>query len=127
MRVRYIILISTVSFLLGCYLESRYFSSSKEVEVIKNHVVTVIKEVIRPDGSKEVDTIIKDDSVKKDTKTVTAPIKAPNWVISGGAGAGLNLQPFYVLQVQKRLLGPVILGIQGATNGTVTILAGVEF
>ncbi len=120
MQARYVLLISVVSFCIGAAVCFKFLPPS---EVTRDKVVTVIKETVRPDGSKETDT-----TITQDTKKV-APIlvQKPNWLISGSIGTSLQLVPIYGVLVQYRLIGPVYIGAQGTTAGYAGLTLGMEF
>lgn len=107
-------------------------------DVIKDHVVTVTKEIVRPDGSKEIDTTVvddkKQDDVKKETITDVKPIPQlkPQWFATVGAGLDASSlrdlsNPVYNLGVNRRILGPIYLGAWANTKSQVGIQLGLEF
>ena len=94
MKYKTIAMISIV-LALGGYAVGRYLQPPevvtkevekiKEVEVVKRDVKTIIKEVVRPDGSKETVTTI-DESTRENTrrqtdtaKEVTVAPAKPQW------------------------------------------------
>lgn len=134
-----------VLFGLGYYL-GRRLTPPKEIvklqEVEKvvykenKDVVTVIKEVTRPDGTKEKTTQIVDKSViasdttieKKYEKSII-PDKESRWLFSGGASAKIgdfnNIK--YEAQVSRRIIGPFFGGVKADTAGNVGLLLTMEF
>lgn len=111
-------------------------------DVIKDHVVTITKEIDRKDGTKEIDTEVVDNRVNTDvstTKSTTqttvsapAPIPQPQWFLTAGAGLDAtslsNLtNPVYNGSVNRRILGPIYMGIWGNTRSQVGVQLGLEF
>ena len=85
----------------------------QEKEVIRKDVQTVIKEVVKPDGTKETVTTIvdksKESSIKKSEEIV---MKKNDWFVAAGAEMRLNdLQnPVYKIEANRRILGGIYLG-----------------
>lgn len=125
------------AFGLGTYLGKSYFSQTKletrevEVERIKNNIVTVTREVVKPDGSKTIDTIVTDKSVEKKDSTTTKTVvtaSRPDWHISASASTDFKgLAPVYGVQVERNVFGPFSLGVRLDTQRTVGIVIGMEF
>ncbi len=120
-----------VSFCVGGVLAQRYLAhevvTEKERIVTKDHVVTVIKEVVRPDGSKETDTTIVDDSTKKEDSSKVTIKAVPQWRLDVEIRTSLDLVPIYQVQVSRRLFGPVMVGVSISTDKTLGLSAGMEF
>ena len=100
-----------------------------EREFIKRDVVTVTKYEQRPDGSSTTTTVTTDKSKESATKSQTvsaAPL--PQWMI-GATVQQYNAAtaPTYGLTVQRRMLGPVWLGVAADTNKTVSASILLEF
>lgn len=101
---------------LAAYLYGRYMTPAKietrteiqEREVVKRDIVTVIREIINPDGTKEIVTTITDntkETKKSSSKTVQTDIKlAKDWAV--GISAKTNI-PYsnieYSLSVDRRV------------------------
>lgn len=98
-------------------------------EVVRNDIRTIVKEVVRPDGTKEIITETTDKSVKKETSSSETLIAAkPQWMFDIGARANISdREIFYDLQVQRRILGPFFLGAKASTDKTVGVSIGMEF
>ena len=102
----------------------------QEKEVIRKDVQTVIKEVVKPDGTKETVTTIvdksKESSVKKSEEIV---MKKNDWFVAAGAEMRLNdLQnPVYKIEANRRILGDIYLGGTVNTQGAVGIQIGFSF
>lgn len=102
---------------LGYYLSPE---KTKEIEkeVVKKDVITVVKEVFRPDGTKTKETIITDKSeFKKETSKEVINKKSSYklGLMVGSEGFNFN-QPVYGINIEKRFLGPVFLGAWGMTE-----------
>ena len=107
-------------------------SSTKieEREVVKKDVQTVIKEVVRPDGTKETVTTIVDHSKESSKKTLEQLVMKQNdWFVAAGAEARLNElnNPIYKLEVNRRILGDVYVGATANTQGTFGLQIGFSF
>lgn len=129
---------------LGGYAVGRYLQPPevvtkevekiKEVEVIKRDVKTIIKEVVRPDGSKETTTTI-DESTRENTrrqtdnqKEVIVAASKPQWKAGLTAKASIsNIVPVYGVQVERRVMGPFFVNAQGWSDGTAALGLSLEF
>lgn len=98
-------------------------------EVIKNDIKTIIKEVTRPDGSKEIVTEIVDKSTKKETtKSETIIAAKPQWMFNVGARMNVsNRDLYYDLQAHRRIMGPFYLGASVSTDKTIGVSIGMEY
>lgn len=106
-----------------------YYGSQKpaqivEREAIKRDVETRIVEVVKPDGSKEVQTVIIDKSKESSTAKTPVLVPKPDWVV--GAYYRLN-DPTYALSVSRRILGPFSASAFGDLSGNVYLGVSVEF
>lgn len=110
--------------------ETKTVQVEVEKEVIKKDIVTVVKEVIRPDGTKEIITTSTDKSTeKKDTmSSLTQTTAKKDWLV-GATSSVLpdNLQPVYGILAQRRVLGPAFLGLGLNTNKQATLNVAIEF
>lgn len=106
----------------------------KEVEVVKRDVRTVIKEVTSPDGTRQVDTVIEDktrertrtDSDRSNETIVTN--EKPQWKVGVSARTKIfDLVPVYGGTVERRIIGPIFVGINGWTDSSFGISVGLEF
>lgn len=111
------------------------------------HYKTVKTETTKPDGTKVVtSTTTIDDGTIKDTKvddntndTVNTDTKSEKTVVNNtgrvtiSALAGISpfslvpQTPFYGAQVQRNLLGPVVVGVFGLNTGQAGISLGLQF
>jgi len=102
------------------------------IEKVKSeNVVTVYREVVKPDGTKVIKSRTFDKSVTQEkanvvaaksvAETKTIERAAPDWllrgVFSGAYGVGLD----------RRILGPLYLGGQALSDGSVSISIGLLF
>lgn len=104
----------------------------KEVEVVKKDVVTVVKEVTRPDGTKETVTTTTDKSREagyKTSKNETTSIKDRDWSVGLGAGASLKEKEktVYTFDINRRIAGPIWVGVTYQTDNFLGIKAILEF
>lgn len=100
-----------------------------EKEVIKTDIRTVTRVIERPDGTKESVTEIVDRTTKRETTSKTATtFQRKDWVVSlGGVAQVRHLDPVYVLQVNRRILGPFYVGGIITTDQQIGISVGLEF
>lgn len=100
-----------------------------EKEVIKKDIVTVTKEVVKADGTKETVTTTTDNSTeKKSSKDTTISVAHSQWLVSLGTSRTLSDSSLsYSLQAQRRILGPMFVGGTIDTKGTFGINVGMEF
>jgi hypothetical protein len=101
----------------------------EEKEVIKRDVRTIIKEQTKPDGSSTKETIIVDNSkevsTKKSEQTIT---KKKDWFVAAGVEAtSRSLNPIYRIEVNRRVLGDVYVGVSGRTDGLIGLQIGFSF
>lgn len=105
----------------------KFVTKTEVKEQIRYQVVTRERVVTAPDGTKIEERIITDETkINRDKIAVTAP-KAPDWLVSGGVGTDLELNTFYVVQVQRRIFSGIFVGVSGASNGTVIGTIGIQF
>lgn len=120
---------------VAAYAAGRYLQPPKietqyvDREIVKKDVKTVIKEVIKSDGSKETTTVIDDQSSeKKDTKyTVTVPVEKLYAVGIAAKIESITSTPNYVLQVSRRVLGPISTTISASTDKQFGLGVSYEF
>jgi len=122
----------------GRYLQPQevkiqYKEVIKEVEVERKNVITIIKEIERPDGTKEKITKIVDKSTiekdieKKTNKVTTVKALKPQWKVAALVGIGISSPAVYGAQIERRIFGPFFLGVWGNTNKTMGISVSMEF
>lgn len=132
-----ILLVATYSggrYLQPAKIETKTKIVEKEVIVERKNVVTVIKEVKRPDGTVETETRTEDKSEttgKKDSDSSSSSVvtnNKPQW--RAGALVGMDFrtnQTTYGALVERRILGPASLGVYGTTNQNVGLSLSLEF
>lgn len=96
----------------------------KQVETVKRDVVTVVKEIERPDGTKEKETTIVDKS-KESSKTNTS-IKKVELQYLVGLSYNFSNQS-YKIDASRRLFGPVFGTVEASSNGNLFIGVKYEF
>ncbi len=110
--------------------DTKSVQTEKETATTKKDIVTIVKEVTRADGTKEVVTTTTDKSTeKKDTSSslVVQTAKA-NWLVGVSASASLDrLAPVYGIHAQRRVLGPAFVGIGLNTNKEALLSVAIEF
>jgi hypothetical protein len=120
--------------LTGLYIGKTYYSRTEvkevEKEVVRTDVVTVVKTVERPDGTKETTATTTDKSVAKKDSSITSvtAVAKPDWHISISSSRSLsNVELIYGLQIERRILGPFSLGIRADTEKQIGLVIGMEF
>lgn len=117
------------------YSLGRYFQPPKvetvEVtkEVIKKDVVTVVKEVVRPDGTKETETTTTDRTTETSNTSNSSKVAIkPAWKVNAMVGYNIG-QPKveYGVMAQKNFIGPISLGAYATTERTIGVTVGLEF
>lgn len=100
----------------------------QEKEVVKKQVVTVVKEVVRPDGSRETNTTITDNSTGSRTSSLDLVKLKKSWHASVGTEWSFDKEPqSYSLGVQYRVLGPFFIGGSVSTDKRAGLSLGWEF
>lgn len=117
----------------------------------KQNVRIITKYIERPDGTKETtreevsdthetetsktqvdktrETEVKQEVVVK-TETKVEKIETPafkDWHLSASAGLTTSGPFLYGAQLERRVLGPIHLGVRADTNPSVSIVAGFDF
>lgn len=99
----------------------------KEVEVIKRDVVTEIREITKPDGSKETVTVVIDKSQEKKESSKTVTIAKSEWHASISTLTPNVKDIYYQVQVERRVLGNIYVGALANTKGSYGISIGMDF
>jgi hypothetical protein len=112
---------------LGATLFPRVETKTVEVERVQKDVVTVTKEVVRPDGTREIISTMTDKSKESSTKTAT--VMAPkDWHISVSDNrTSLTSADVYGLQIERRVLGDISMSVRVQTDKSVGLVVGLEF
>lgn len=116
----------------GIYIGKLYYGGTTTVEVerevVRNDII--IREIIKPDGTKE--TITTDKSVSKSDSTTKTTVTPPSRLYSLTASYSVHptnreLAPVYGIQLTKQFLGPIALGVRVQSDKQVGIVVGYEF
>lgn len=129
-----IMVISTViifSFVLGRYSvqfnKQLNTTKSSDTEIHKRTETTTTE---TPKGDKKTVTVITEDSETKQKSDTIKQSVVPNpslYTLSALITPGIGRQPYYGASIQRKVLGPVSLGVFGLNNGNVGISLGVSF
>lgn len=113
------------------YFPQIEFKNTETVkEVVRNDVRTIVKEVTKPDGSKEVVTEIIDKSTKKESSTSeTMKAAQKQWLVGAGARVKLSDRDniVYELEAHRRILGPFYLGGKVGSDKSIGLSVSMEF
>lgn len=118
LSVKTIILSGVLLIAIGVAIGSKLFKPAPQIEtrtVTKDKVVTVTKEVVRPDGTIERDQTRTEERKKDESVVVASPAK-PDWMVTGGLK--LNEQ-HYMIGLQRRIIGDLYVGGQVDTQRNV--------
>lgn len=149
MKTRNVVILGTIVFILGI-AGGRYLSPKRVEEKVVERVVKVkekvkennlrteITETIKPDGSKEIKTVITDQSktttdsstkTDKESSKVVVSNSSPILINALGAIDINNPAGGFVfgIQASKQLLGPLHFGAFGFTDGRAGISVGISF
>ncbi len=98
-------------------------------EVVKTDVRTVVHTVTSPNGTVDSTTTVIDHSTKTETEHKTSVTMAEkNWNVSGFIESNFHLEaPSYGVHIQRKVLGPLSLGVLTNTKGDVGLSIGVTF
>lgn len=97
-------------------------------EVIKEHVVVKTKIVQSPDGT----TVTESERVEDKDTAVDMSVKAPikdnsRWHVSIDVSSGIDLKARYGLQVERKVMGPISVGVRATTRGELGVVLGIRF
>lgn len=95
----------------------------EEKTVVKDKIVTVVREIKRPDGTVERDERIEKDSSQ--TITVPLPEPRPDWLI--GISASPTISNKYSAFLGRRIIGNAFITISATTQGELLVGALIEF
>lgn len=119
-------------------------NTTKDTDLARDRKkTTVIKEVIKPDGTKETTTTTTDESkttketsstdstersdTKESDKTITNSSGRITLSILGAIPTSPTQKPTLGVSATKAILGPIAIGIFGLTSGTVGGSIGLTF
>jgi len=120
-----LIAIGAAGYGVGRYLQpAKIVEVEKVVEKERKSVETVVKEIIRPDGTKETQTTKKEVTNKeRDTdKSKTIEASKPQYFIVAGYGLTQNA---YTLNANRRILGNIYAGVYGTYSELSKVNAGL--
>lgn len=118
---------------LGAGVTKYYWPNNvtTEIEVIRNNIVTEVREIVRPDGSKETTTVTTDKTTKKETATQTTVALKPKYHASISATRSVDAltsdKTIYGAQLDYNILGPFTVGVRADTSKQVGLVVGVSF
>lgn len=144
-------LIPGVCFLVG--VGTAYFAAPSKVVTkteVREKIVTVVEkekhanvvvtkeETDRPDGTKVITTVTVDKTVEKEadrtketvvaTETKTVERQSPQWNLRAMAGFDLKARtPSYGAGLERRLLGPIFIGVYGFSSGAAGVSVALFF
>lgn len=120
-----------IGFGLGSQLMPKIESKTVEVQTEKvvKDVVTVIKVVTRPDGTKEETSTTTDKSTEaKNSKSTAVVIAKADWHVNLNASKDLTASSLtYTVNVDRRILGDLFLGASISSDKKLGASIGVEF
>lgn len=126
-----VLVVAVMSTALTKYYWPNVESKTQVVErqVIKTDVVTVVKEVTRVDGTKEIVTTTTDKTVKKeDTKATEVKIAIKSkYIFGGGIVSNFKDKPDYEISAGMRIIGPIFGQVKYQTNGSIGASLLIEF
>lgn len=120
-----------VAAVIGGAVTKLYMPTIKIVTIEKvvehNTVVTHTRTIKSPDGTETTDTDTTQNQVIVDDKksTVVDNSKAKDWFLE--ASRSISVIPTYGIGVNRRILGPVFVGVRGETSGQISVSVGMEF
>lgn len=120
------LIIAGVCILLGAVLGYKLapVPQSETRTIVQDKIVTVVKEVKKPDG-----TVVRDETRTEDRKAeqsiTAAPPSKPDWLV--GVSYKFSDVPVYGITVQRRVIGNVYVGASASTSGDITANVGVTF
>jgi hypothetical protein len=127
MNLKYVAILLVITIALTAAITKYYFPNNTETtkEVVRNDIRTIVKEITRPDGSKETVTETTDKSTKKESHN--AVIVKPQWLVGISAKTSLKDPEIgYELSVAKRQLGPIyLMGQVGYRKSETTLGLGL--
>ena len=120
------VIVAAIVFVLGGVLGYKLapVPQSETRTVVQDKIVTVVKEVTKPDG-----TVIRDETrtedKRADSSVTVAPPSKPDWLV--GVSYEPGVVPVYGITVQRRVIGNVYVGASASTSGDITANVGVTF
>lgn len=120
------VIVAAIIFVLGGVLGYKLapVPQSETRTVTQDKVVTIIKEVTKPDGTTTREETRTEDRQAEQSVTAAAPSK-PDWLV--GVSYEPGVVPVYGITVQRRVIGNVYVGASASTSGNITANVGVTF
>lgn len=135
-----IIIAIAVGYGFGRYVQpAKVVTVVKEVksdtQVIDKNIVTVVTETKKPDGSDTIVTKTEDKSIDNNTEndtfssTTTTTNQKTQWRVSALAGFHYDSLPVpnYGALVERRILGPIFVGVYGKSDKEAGIAISLDF
>lgn len=125
------IIVAAIAFITGAVGVKFLFPTvqekivEKQVDVIQKDTVTEVREVTKPDGSRETITVIVDKSKEKKESSKVIAIAKPDWHLSVAA-VGLK-DRYYQLQLERRVIGEIHVGVLANTKKEIGLTIGMSF
>jgi hypothetical protein len=133
-KLKYSISAFIVALGLGYYLGTSYGAKTEvetvEKETVKRDIITVVKEVKRPDGTIEREETTHDRSKEKKRSETSVTVSAPppaNRVALTALTSNFREQEAYELRYERRLAGPLWVGISANTKNVYGVSVAYEF
>lgn len=121
------------SAIVGALLERAYTAREKlayeatEKEKTRNDIVTIIDEKTDKEGGTSRRTVIVDksrtDTKKKESLEIVKTEPPKDWLLYGG----ITQSQVYSIGVQRRILGPIFLGVSADTKSQFGASVGILF
>ena len=117
----------------GGAITKHYWPTIKnvETEVVRNNIVTEVREVVKPNGTKETVTVVRDNSTSKSTNTKIEVPKKPQWHASISATCSTQdlkcQKTIYGAQLDYNFAGPFTIGVRADTEKQVGLTLGFSF
>ena len=109
---------------------ARYFFPQiriEEKETVRRDVRTIIREVVKEDGSHETITEIIDRS-KEEKKNLQLLPSKKDWFFTVSHGAkDFTKEPEQSVGIYRRILGPGVIGLTISTSRVYSVNVGLEF
>lgn len=115
------VITSIISAIAGAAILYWYMPQNSAETITKDRIITVTRTVKSPDGTVITDERKEENSTTKE-KVITAD-KSPDWHISIGS----DINRIIKLEVSRRILGPITIGVYGDTNKTIGVGVGILF
>lgn len=134
MQTKYVLILLLITAAISAAVTKYYFpkveykNTETIKEVVRNDIRTIVKEVVRPDGTKETVTETTDKSFKTEVSKKEVIVAAKSqWLVGFSAKTSLrNPEVGYELSVARRQLGPIyLLGQVGYRNNEMNFGLGI--